>query len=188
MFCLFTVTSVETTTNIPKQVATTESMSTTQIPETTTILATTTSITTTATITTTTTTTTATTHGIDTTSTATEHVTYDNNTMYNKTSYCQCICVDIQDGEVECLFDDVDCITTALRKKLIIQVSSLSSYKNKKISAYDGRVSSKTIGYSGCLVLFIVGCFIVIPDIMQLCRHIFNYIKQRHLYEKFGFV
>jgi len=92
---------------------------------------------------------------------------------------CEYKCINRMDEETGCLFDDVDCIVTALREQLFIPVKSLSSFKNKKTSAYDGRTSSKVVGYSGVIFLIFVGLLIIIPDGMKLLRNVFILLQKK---------
>ncbi|XP_060085767.1 mucin-2-like, partial [Ylistrum balloti] len=57
---------------------------------------------------------------------------------------CTCICRLVND--TKCDNEDMLCKLAILKKELLITKSTLSSYKRKKISVYDGRTSATAIG------------------------------------------
>ncbi|XP_052074073.1 uncharacterized protein LOC127711958 [Mytilus californianus] len=67
-----------------------------------------------------------------------------------------------------------------LKRILIVNKTSLSSYIRKHTSAKDERPSSKAIGSMGILLLAVTICFIVLIDLSTFCQ----YIQCKHLKRK----
>ncbi|XP_069107287.1 uncharacterized protein [Argopecten irradians] len=93
------------------------------------------------------------------------------NAFVETTGSCTCLCRYLNEttcGDNE----DLTCVLAKLKEQLFIDKTTLSSFKRSKISAHDGRTSSRLIGFAGVAIITIFMALILIPDFLRVIRYV----------------
>ncbi|XP_041357484.1 uncharacterized protein LOC121374448 [Gigantopelta aegis] len=94
----------------------------------------------------------------------------------NVISVCSCSCR----GQSTQTQDSVSQYTEQIRVNLTVDTTTLGKTIRKYISVHDDRPSAQAVGAVGLLFVFIVVCFIVLPDVLSTFSHIHRIVTERN--------